>query len=405
MKKGWQTKTLGELLAVLRNGVNCKQDRSGSGDKVSRIESISDATFDIERVGYAQLKERDKERFRLQHGDILFSHINSAIHVGKTAVFDSDEEVYHGVNLLLMRPSSELTSSYLEYSLKFLFQSGYWQGVCKQSINQASVNQQDIARVRVSFPTSLKEQQRIVAVLDEAFAGLAIAQAHAEKNLQNARELFDSYLEAVFTKRGKGWVKKPLEAVTTILNGYAFKSADFSPNACVKCIKITNVGIREFVAQCDSYLPAGFSKEYSPVAVKSGSIVIALTRTIISGGLKVAVVPDEYDRALLNQRVAAIQTDAAVLGSAFLFAYLSTQAVADYVIQHVNTLMQPNLSIADLRTLPVPVPPREVQYETTTQLDALAAETQRLQKIYEQKLVALVELKKSLLHQAFSGEL
>jgi type I restriction enzyme S subunit len=67
--------------------------------------------------------------------------------------------------------------------------------------------------------------------------------------------------------------------------------------------------------------------------------------------------------------------------------------------------MQPNLSIADLRTLPVPVPPREVQYETTTQLDALAAETQRLQKIYEQKLVALVELKKSLLHQAFSGEL
>jgi len=216
MKKGWQTKTLGELLAVLRNGVNCKQDRSGSGDKVSRIESISDATFDIERVGYAQLKEQDKERFRLQHGDILFSHINSAINVGKTAVFDSDEEVYHGVNLLLMRPSSEVTSSYIEHSLKFLFQTGYWRGVCKQSVNQASVNQQDISRVRVSFPTSLEEQQRIVGLLDEAFASLATAQAHAAQNLQNARELFESHLNAVFTQRGEGWVEKTLSDICEI---------------------------------------------------------------------------------------------------------------------------------------------------------------------------------------------
>jgi type I restriction enzyme S subunit len=67
--------------------------------------------------------------------------------------------------------------------------------------------------------------------------------------------------------------------------------------------------------------------------------------------------------------------------------------------------MQPNLSIADLKAMPIPVPPREVQTRITTQLDALAAETQRLTWIYEQKLAALAELKKSLLHQAFNGEL
>ena len=95
MKSGWQTSTLGDVLAVLRNGVNCKQDKSGKGDKISRIESISDASFDLGKVGYAELSERDRERYRLQQGDILFSHINSAIHVGKTAVFDSTEAVYH----------------------------------------------------------------------------------------------------------------------------------------------------------------------------------------------------------------------------------------------------------------------------------------------------------------------
>jgi type I restriction enzyme S subunit len=184
MKKGWQTKTLREVLAVLRNGINCKQDKSGNGDKISRIESISDARFDLNKVGYTQLSKLNKERYRLQSGDILFSHINSAIHVGKTAVFDSTEPVYHGVNLLLMRPTNVLTSAYLEHALKFLFQSGYWRGICKQSVNQASVNQQDISRVPISFPESLEEQQRIVGILDEAFAGIDTARANAEKNLQ-----------------------------------------------------------------------------------------------------------------------------------------------------------------------------------------------------------------------------
>ena len=131
MKAGWQTSKLGEVLAVLRNGVNCKQDKSGNSDRISRIESISDASFNLGKVGYAELSERDKERYLLQPGDILFSHINSAVHVGKTALFESSEPVYHGVNLLLMRPTEAVTSAYLNHALKFLFQSGYWRGVCK----------------------------------------------------------------------------------------------------------------------------------------------------------------------------------------------------------------------------------------------------------------------------------
>jgi len=200
MKSGWQTSTLGEALAVIRNGVNCKQNKSGEGEKISRIESISDASFDLDRVGYAELSERDKERYLLQPGDILFSHINSAVHVGKTAMFDSAEAVYHGVNLLLMRPKDFVTPSYLDHALKFLFQNGYWRRVCKQSVNQASVNQQDISKVEISYPTSLTEQHRIVAILDEAFDGIATAKANAEKNLQNARALFESQLHAIFAE-------------------------------------------------------------------------------------------------------------------------------------------------------------------------------------------------------------
>jgi type I restriction enzyme S subunit len=312
------------------------------------------------------------------------------------------EECAIGRSVAAIRPHpSKLDQFYLYYFMMTLVERLRSGSV---GAAQTVISKEMVQKVQIPFPP-LSEQQRIVGVLDEAFASLATAQAHAAQNLQNARNLFESHLNAVFTQRGNGWVEKPLNAISTIVNGYAFKSTDFSPKASVKCIKITNVGIRKFVAESDSYLPASFPKEYGAVAVKAGCIVIALTRTIIAGGLKVAVVPHEYNRALLNQRVAAIQTDAAILGSDFLFAYLSTQSVADYVIQHVNTLMQPNLSIADLKAMPIPVPPREVQTRITTQLDALAVETQRLQKIYEQKLAALAELKKSLLHQAFSGEL
>jgi type I restriction enzyme S subunit len=89
MKEVWRTTSLGEVLAVMQNGLNCKQNKNGQGEKISRIESISGAIFDSGRVGYADLSQRDKERYRLQPGDILFSHINSAPHVGKTAVFDA----------------------------------------------------------------------------------------------------------------------------------------------------------------------------------------------------------------------------------------------------------------------------------------------------------------------------
>jgi len=85
------------------------------------------------------------------------------------------------------------------------------------------------AMYQLEFPLPpLPEQQRIVGILDEVFAGITTGKANAEKNLQNARALFDSNLQSVFTLRGKGWVEKPLESVASILNGYAFKSTDFS---------------------------------------------------------------------------------------------------------------------------------------------------------------------------------
>jgi type I restriction enzyme, S subunit len=251
----------------------------------------------------------------------------------------------------------------------------------------------------------ISDQRRIVSILDEAFEGIAKAKASAEKNLQKAGEIFEIYLESIFISGCAKWPEVQLEKVADIINGYAFKSNDFQKNAGVKSIKITNVGVRGFVEDTDNYLPATFAETYSRVSVKKGSIVLALTRSIIAGGLKVAIVPDEFDDALLNQRVVAIRPHVSQLETKFLFAYLSTRMVMNYVIARVNTLMQPNLSISDLRQLPLPLPRVIEQRRLLVALKIFEDESHRLESIYLRKLGALQELKKSLLHQAFTGQL
>jgi len=378
MNAGWQTSTLGDVLAVIRNGVNCKQDKSGNGDRISRIESISDATFDLDKVGYAELSERDKEKNRLRPGDILFSHINSAVHVGKTAVFDCDEPVYHGVNLLLMRPKEVVTSAYLYHTLKYLFQSGYWLGVCKQSVNQASVNQQDISRVEIRYPKSLVEQQRIVALLDEAFAGLATVKANAEQNLQYARAMFESHLESVFSQRGEGWVEMNLGDLCQIKTGK----------------KDVNEGN-----------PEGEFPFFTCAAVHtfSDSYSFDTEALLVAGNGNVGQVSYYSGKFEAYQRTYVLFDFKSVTGK-YLFRVLDKRLSAAVSKQKLGNTM-PYIKMGMLTDFIVPVPPPKEQEIVAKSFSAIADETQRLTRLYERKLAALEELKKSLLHQAFNGEL
>ena len=252
---------------------------------------------------------------------------------------------------------------------------------------------------------SRSEQQRIVAILDEAFEGIATAKANAEKNLKSSRELLTDHSDRLFTGGVSDWSELPLEAVASITNGFAFKSADFTSSVGVKCIKITNVGVGEFVQTVGDLLPLDFSDKYAAFEARKGNIVLALTRAIIATGLKVAVVPDGYDKALVNQRVAAIAPSPDRVSAEFLSTYLSTRRVREYVEDRVITLMQPNLSILDLRSLPVPVPNMSIQQRLLQSLAILRQEVETAVSIYRRKIAALDELKKSLLHQAFSGVL
>ena len=353
--------------------------------------------FHISEERYAESPE-----IMIQKNDILICKDGAGI--GKIGIVnDVPGPTTINSSLLLIRPLNDIDPKFLYYKLC----SPGFQKIVKERIEGATtphLYQREINQFTISFP-DITEQKHIVIILDQAFSDIEQARVKTEKNLKSARELFESYLQQVFSELNEGWEIKSLETFASIVNGYAFKSGDFTSSNKVKSIKITNVGVYEFVEENANLLPASYSTEFSRFKTYTGDIVIALTRTIISSGLKVAVVPQSYDGALINQRVAAIQVDETVMPKEMLQAFLSTKIAVDYVKSHINELMQPNLSINDLKAFPVPVPPKDKRLLISKQISEIKTQTDKLNAVYIEKLHYLDELKKSILQKAFTGQL
>jgi type I restriction enzyme S subunit len=385
LPKGWEIKKLGEVCELSAGGDVPKDSFSEIQTEKYKTPIYANGEKNEGLYGYTSIPKITKPSITVSaRGTIGFS-------VKRLEAF------FPVVRLIVVTPKNlkELELDFLDYSLKRIDfkHSG-------SSIPQLTVPM--IRDYEIPLPP-LPEQQRIVSILDECFAAIDKAKANAEQNLKNAKELFESYLQGVF--ENGNWETKTIQEITKVVNGYAFASKDFKPTNTVKSVKITNVGVKEFVEEADNYLPEKFKETLKDFQVREGNIVIALTRTIISAGLKVAVVPASYDGALVNQRVAALVPNEKLANQNFLYYFLTTSGVAKYVLAHVNTLMQPNLSINDLKNLPVPCPPLQEQQTIVRQLDALRAETQKLEAVYQKKIADLEELKKSILQKAFSGQL
>ncbi len=391
MTAGWRTQRLGDLCEIVKGRKPKLKAQAAEGDLPYLIAKVMRGSQEAE---FASLSDRNSIPVSEDETIIICDGSNSG-------------EVFTGFRGILSSTMGKLVKkgpiddAYLRAFLDSTFE--VFNGA-KTGAAIPHLDKEALYALPFSYP-SLPEQRRIVAILDEAFDGIATAKTNAEKNLQNARELYECQLEWVFASGDLHWPERPLAQVATIINGYAFKSTDFQADPGIRSIKITNVGVREFVDDAGNYLPAAFAERHTGFTVTKGSIVLALTRTIIAGGLKVAMVPHDFDGALLNQRVAAIQPQAAELEAPFLFAYLSSRRVMNYVKARVNTLMQPNLSIADLRSLPLPLPALSAQRELVAMLGRFEEESQRLESVNLRKLASLDELKKSLLQQAFTGAL
>ena len=158
--KGWKRESLGAQLKLISNGYSGQQVNQFTNFPVSRIETISDGTIDLNKVGYVDFIP---DSYLLQSGDILFSNINSLKHIGKVAQVSEGTKLFHGMNLLVLRPIEEVDKKFLFY--KLINAKLWFEKVAAQAINQASINQGTIKELRIELPQQKPEQTKIAEIL------------------------------------------------------------------------------------------------------------------------------------------------------------------------------------------------------------------------------------------------
>jgi len=263
-----------------------------------------------------------------------------------------------------------------------------------------------LKEVPISVPP-LPEQHRIVAILDAAFDGIATAKANAEQNLQNARALFESHLQKVFTEQGEGWTKSRLEFITTkIGSGATPRGGEESyKSEGISLIRSLNVHDLGFKYAKLAFLDDAQAEELSNVEIQPRDVLLNITGASVA---RCCIVPVNVLPARVNQHVSIIRPLANILAPEFLHYLLISKPYKDRLLKtgEEGGSTRQAITKAQIQDFTVEYPVSiDEQMKVVTELDTVRTETQRLESLYRQKLATLDELKKSLLHQAFSGAL
>jgi type I restriction enzyme S subunit len=248
----------------------------------------------------------------------------------------------------------------------------------------------------------LPEQRRIVDILDEAFEGIAKAHANAEQNIQNARALFESHLQSVFTKRGPGWVDRRLGDVFEIGSSKRIMETEWTSAGVPfyggkEIVKLAKFGSTISNAYISEEKYRDYSSKYD--MPRPGDILITARGTI-----GVGYVVQEGDRFYYKDGNIISMRGKEATNPHFVLYGFRANVMADQFGALSGTTVR-HLPIEKAKELVLRMPEFADQNTAVAGIRAIEAETQRLASIYQQKLAAIDELKKSLLHEAFAGRL
>ncbi len=395
MKKGWQTKTLGEVLQKTET-VNPLQFPQTEFDYID-VSSVSNTTFQIEAT--QRLKGKDapsRARKLVKTNDVLFATVRPTLQRIAVVSKHLDKQVC-STGYFVLRAKPEIDHRFVFYSLFTENFMGQMESLQKGA-NYPAVTDGEVKAQIIPVPP-LPEQQRIVGVLDEAFEGLATAKANAEKNLRNARALFDSHLQSVFTQRGKGWKQKTLkEVATTFGRGKSKHRPRNEP-------KLYD-GTYPFIQTGDIRNADHFITEYSQTYSEAG---LAQSKLWPKGTICITIAANIAETAILGFDACFPDSIIGVVAN----PKEAEVGFIEYLLQSFKARIQAlgkgsaqaNINMGTFENERFPFPPVAEQKQIVIKLDSLSEETQRLEAIYQRKLAALDALKKSLLHQAFTGAL
>jgi type I restriction enzyme S subunit len=400
MKEGWKKKQLGEL-AELKGRIGWRgltaKEYTDRGPLFLSVHSLNYGDYVDFRDAFHISEERyvESPEIMLQKDDVLICKDGAGI--GKVGIIgELPDRTTINSSLLMIRSGKDILPKFLYRCLA----SPYFQQIVNSRLNGATtphLYQRDITEFPIFLPP-IPEQQRIVGILDKAFDGITTTIANAETNLQNARALFDSHLQSIFTHRGEGWVEKAIAEVCTLKSGTSVSVKLEKTSGDLPYIKVADMNhygneieilsSSRFLNEEDIGRNAVFPSGTTIFPKRGGSILTnkkRLTAVPICADLNVmGVIPGKN------------------LLPSFLYFYFMN--VDMRLIGSGSSI--PQINNYDIEPLIISFPEStNQQEEIVCKFEELSEETKRLESIYKQKLAALDALKKSLLDQAFTGAL
>jgi type I restriction enzyme S subunit len=381
MKAGWAVKPLGALCEILdsqRKPIT-KRDRKPGANPYYWATGIQDFV----------------EGYLFDEPLVLVGEDGAKWASGENTAFAIEGKCWVNNHAHVLRPNRTLLND--NWLIHFLVHSDLSPFV--SGLTVPKLNQGNLREIPIPLPP-LPEQRRIVALLDEAFAGIATAKANAEKNLQNARALFESHLQSVFTERGEGWVETTIGQVAEVFDG---------PHATPKTVNFGPVFLGISALQ-DGRLDLGATRHVTPedfrlwtrrVKPQVDDVVFSYETRLGQA----AIIPPALE-CCLGRRMGLVRPNREKLDPwFFVYQYISPPFRSFLESKIVRGATVDRIALKEFPSFPICLPSLDEQKRMAAQCEILRAETQRLESLYQQKIAALDELKQSLLHQAFSGQL
>jgi len=400
MKIGWETKKIGEICDLMTGGTPSRSHpeyfSNGSIKWLVSGDIHKGEIFDCEgRITEAGFKSSNAKFLPLN--SVLIALNGQGKTRGTVALLRTLATCNQSLVSISPRNPLQLLPEFLFYNLH-----GRYEEIRKLTSDadndRRGLNMPIIRNIEVSFPP-LPEQQRIVRILDEAFTGIAVARANAEKNLQNAREVFESFLDQVFKQHKENWNIESLNMIANISYGYTESASNelIGP----KFLRITDIQNNAVnwknVPYCK--IAADNLKKHR---LLDGDIVFARTGATTGKSYLVSDPP----LAVFASYLIRVQLTNKNILPAFVYLYFQSNNYWEAIRSGISGSAQGGFNATKLGDLLIPYPnSQNEQLDIISKVNFLNNAINDLLAITQKKITALDEFKQSLLHQAFSGEL
>jgi type I restriction enzyme S subunit len=396
MKSKWKTKRLGDI-STINYGYTAKASFNKADSLFLRITDIQDNFVDWKTVPYCSISEIDYEKYKLIDNDIVFAR------TGATT----------GKSYLIKKPPKSVAASYLirlrltdcdilpEFIAKYFQTPTYWNDISLGIVGsaQGGFNASKLSDLIIPVPP-IEEQKRIVEILDKAFEGIAQAEANTRRNLINARELFDSYLNSALIGFVLQETPQILADITELIIDCEHKTAP-TQEMGYPSIRTPNIG-KGYLTLDNVYRVSEETYQEWTRRAKPQANDLILAREAPAGN--VGIVP-EGEKVCLGQRTVLIRPKKTI-NSQYLAFYLLHPEMQKQLLSKSSGATVQHVNMKDIRSLKISYfPSMEVQQKLAEALQSIQSRSKQLETIYQRKLEAIAELKQSILEKAFTGQL